>query len=81
MIWVCRDCGNEASASDVVLVMSLGWRGLDGDTGVCAPCAAQQSDQPPPRTDFGFFSGLRMARSGRAVTASHLALDHARHAK
>jgi hypothetical protein len=81
MIWICRDCGTEASASDVVLVMSLGWQGLDGDTGVCWPCVAKQSDRPPARTEIGRLTEQRIERSGRAVAASRLLVDRSRRAK
>src|SRR4051812_38450476 len=41
MLWICRECGTESSAEEVWLVAAIGWTGLDGDTGVCAPCSTK----------------------------------------
>jgi ribosomal protein L37AE/L43A len=39
MMWICRDCGNEVAGADAVLVTTIGWTALDGDTGRCPMCS------------------------------------------
>jgi hypothetical protein len=48
MEWTCRECGNEVTADDVVLVVTIGWVALDGDTGVCPLCKENGSDPLVP---------------------------------
>ena len=38
MEWTCRECGMQVVASHEILVLTIGWTGLDGDTGVCTIC-------------------------------------------
>ena len=38
MEWTCRECGNSVGAADIVFVITIGWVGLDGDTGICPIC-------------------------------------------
>jgi hypothetical protein len=44
LLWTCRDCGIEVLAADPVLVTTIGWTGLDGNTGRCAPCSLLEDD-------------------------------------
>jgi hypothetical protein len=39
VLWICRDCGTEASAKDAALAIGIGWTALDGHTGLCPICS------------------------------------------
>jgi hypothetical protein len=38
VVWFCRECGAEVSSPEELLVVSIGWTALDGDSGICSPC-------------------------------------------
>ena len=78
VVWVCRDCGLEVEARDSVLVSTIGWTALDGDTGVCAPCsrrAAATTTSAVRRTLHC------LEASERAVATSRARVEQARAAR
>lgn len=80
MLWMCRDCGLEVVAADPVLVTTIGWTGLDGDTGVCSICSGRgrRRSGVHPRTHE---TALRHERSDRAVAVSRALIERARRSK
>jgi hypothetical protein len=67
MLWICRDCGNEVAANDAVLATTIGWTGLDGDTGVCPVCSEPRTAGLSPRAAE---AAIRRARTDRAIEIS-----------
>jgi hypothetical protein len=67
VLWVCRECGLEVEARDPVLVITIGWTGLDGDTGVCSPCKRRP---PIALGKSARASAVRIEASTRAVATS-----------
>lgn len=79
MEWTCRDCGNEVVANDVVLVATIGWTGLDGDTGRCPVCS--HPGEPESINPRLAASAARHARSLRALGVSQRMVEKARVAR
>lgn len=76
MVWICRDCGTESATSDPVVVTSLGWSGLDGDTGICPQCAATAiTEAAHPRACS---SAHRHEQSLRALALSRSMVERSR---
>lgn len=73
MLWICRECGHEVEAKDPVLVTTIGWTALDGDTGICAPCGVA----PPPVHIAERVADL-IERSDRAIASTHARIAQSR---
>jgi hypothetical protein len=80
VLWICRECGTEVSAASLLLVASLGWIGLDGDTGVCAPCAgkAKADDRADGDSSIRRRTDESLDRSERALATSRVRIDRNR---
>ena len=75
MVWICRECGTEVPAADVAHVERIGWKGLDGDTGLCRICHSGQREKIlGPYDDLARRSTLCRQRSDRAVAAARRAV-------
>ncbi len=81
MLWVCRDCGSEVSAASDVLVATIGWTGLDGDSGVCSPCSRRQRDDPRTDNVVVLRSKESYQRTQRALAVTRLMIDRAARAR
>src|SRR5438132_1402675 len=76
MLWICRDCGNEVAAIDSVLVATVGWTALDGDTGRCPICSEPRRSQTLyPRAAE---SAARRVRTESAIEISRAMVARAR---
>jgi hypothetical protein len=78
MLWVCRECGTEVSAASDVLVSSIGWTGLDGDTGLCSLCGRKQREAPRTDNVVVLRSKEKYERTQRALAVTRLMIDRAR---
>jgi hypothetical protein len=76
MLWICRDCGNGVFAANALLVTTMGWTALDGDTGMCPICS-----RPQEAADAGFFArsaAIRLERANRAIAVSRTLVERSR---
>lgn len=78
MLWVCRECGTEVSAASDVLVSSIGWTGLDGDTGLCSVCERKQRESARTDNVVLLRSKDKYQRTQRALAVTRLMIDRAR---
>ncbi len=81
MLWVCRECGSEVSAASDVLVATIGWTGLDGDSGVCSPCTKKQVETPRADNVVLLRSKEQYDRTQRALAVTRLMIDRARRSR
>jgi hypothetical protein len=78
MLWICRECGAEVAASDQILVVTIGWTALDGDTGVCSPCVRRSKGDATTGNLFAQRTRRVIETSERAVSLSRMRVERAR---
>lgn len=81
MVWICRECGVETPARDIVSIAAQGWTGLDGDTGICGPCGERVDDSLVGQAGSERVLASKRLRhkADRALEVTRLRLDRARH--